>query len=236
MGYVMYNVIICDDNIKDRKNIENIVTNFFDKKEIKCRIYLYSDYDKEFSKIVKSSLSNEIYLLDIETPTRSGIDIAREIRTTDVESIIMFLTAHDELGNVVLKDDLMFLSFINKFDDFESRLNECLKKTLKIFEHKQIIRISERNIVYTINLDDILYITKDSFERKTIIVTINGEIRTSKSLNSIMGLLDDRFIQTHRACYINKDKVLTIDKTNKLIKFNSGKTTDLLSDRFKKAV
>lgn len=232
----MYNVIICDDNSKDRKNAENIVNNFFEKEGPKCRIYSYNDYDKEFDKIVKSSLSNKIYLLDIETPTRSGIDVAREIRMYDVESVIMFFTAHDELGNVVLKDDLMFLSFINKFDNFESRLNTCLKKSLRIYKHKSIIKLCEKNVTYTINLDDILYITTDSFERKTILVTTYGEIKTSKTLNSITKLLDSRFIQTHRACFINSDKVSTIDKTKKLIKFNSGITTDLLSDRFKKRV
>ena len=232
----MYNVIICDDNAKDRRNVETVVNSFFEKQGIQHRIYSYTDYDEEFSKIIKSSLSHKIYLLDIETPTRSGIDIAREIRMNDVESVILFLTAHEELGNVVLKDDLMFLSFINKFDNFEDRLNKCLKKSLQIYKHKNTIKLSEKNVTYTINLDDIIYITKDSFERKTIIVTTEGEIKTSKSLNAIIKLLDDRFIQTHRACYINSDKVSNIDKTNKLIKFNNGCKTDLLSDRFKKRV
>lgn len=232
----MYNAIICDDNIKDRKNVEAVVNSFFENQNIQCRIYSYSDYDKEFNKMIKSSLSHKIYLLDIEAPARSGIDVAREIRASDVESIIIFLTAHDELGNVVLKDDLMFLSFINKFDNFEARLNNCLKKALQIYKHKKAIKICEKNIIYTINLDDILYITKDSFERKTIIVTTYGEIKTSKSLNSLIKLLDSRFIQTHRACYINNDKVANIDRTNKLIKFSDGNEIDLLSDRFKKKV
>ena len=236
MGYVMYNVIICDDNSKDRKNAVTIVTDFFNKLNLECRIHLYTDYDKEFNKIINSSLSNKIYLLDIETPTRSGIDVAREIRESDVESIIMFLTAHDELGNTVLKNDLLFLAFINKFDNFENRLSNCLKKSLQIYKHKSTIKLCEKNVTYTINLDDILYITKDSFERKTIIVTTYGEIKTSKSLSSMVKLLDDRFIQTHRACYINSDRVSTIDKTNKLIRFNCGKVIDLLSDRFKKKV
>lgn len=232
----MYNVIICDDNIKDRKNVEAVVTSFFEKQDIHCKVYTYTDYNNEFNKVIKSSLSHKIYLLDIETPTRSGIDVAREIRISDVESVIIFLTAHDELGNVVLKDDLMFLSFINKFDNFEDRLNKCLKKSLQIYKHKSTIKLSEKNITYTINLDDVLYITKDSYERKTVIVTTYGEIKTSKSLNNIIKLLDNRFIQTHRACYINSDKVSNIDKTNRLIKFSNGESTDLLSDRFKKRV
>ena len=233
----MYNVIICDDNIKDRKNAEEIVQNFFNNLNLECRLFLYSDYTPEFNRIVRSSLSHKIYLLDIETPSRSGIDVAREIRREDVESVIAFLTAHDELGNVVLKDDLMFLSFINKFDNFEKRLCSCLERALQIYKkHKNMIRISEKNVVYTINLNDILYITKDSFERKTIIVTTYGEIKTGKSLNEIVKLLDCRFIQTHRACYVNKDKVSSIDKTNKIIMFSNKQSTDLLSDRFKRGM
>ena len=232
----MYNVIICDDNVKDRNNAETITREFFEKQGLECRIHVYCDYDKEFSKIVKSSISNKIYLLDIETPTRSGIDVAREIRVNDVESVIIFLTAHDELGTVVLKDSLMFLSFINKFDNFRDRLNGCLKKSLQVYKHKNFIKINEKNVVYTINLDDILYITKESFERKTIIVTTYGEIKTNKSLNAVTKLLDDRFIQTHRACFINNGKVSQIDKTNKIIKFKNGNIIDLLSDRFKKRV
>ena len=130
----------------------------------------------------------------------------------------------------------MFLSFINKFDNFDIRLSNCLKKSLQIYKHKNTIKLSEKNVTYTINLDDIIYITTDNFERKTIIVTTYGEIKTSKTLNYISKLLDDRFIQTHRACFINSDKVSNIDKTNKLITFNNGDTTDLLSDRFKKRV
>ena len=47
-------------------------------------------------------------------------------------------------------------------------------------------------------------------------------------------MLDSRFIQTHRACYINSDRKVKIDKTKKLISFDNGETIDLLSDTYKK--
>ena len=232
----MYNVIICDDIEKDRNKIEEATKLFFNNKKIDYRIYSFSDYNNDFYKLAKSSLSHKLYLLDIETPSRSGIDVARELRDIDVECIIVFLTGHEELGQVLLSDDIMFLSFINKFNDFDNRIEKCFKKALRVLKHKSSIKIDEHNITYTINLDDILYITKDSFERKTIIVTTYGEIKVSKSLKEVVGMLDDRFIQTHRACYVNDNKVSSIDKTNKLIKFNNNTQTDLLSDRFKKRV
>ena len=55
-------------------------------------------------------------------------------------------------------------------------------------------------------------------------------------MNEIINMLDERFIQTHRACYINNDRLRKVDKTNKIITFDNGETIDLLSDKYKKDV
>ena len=99
-----------------------------------------------------------------------------------------------------------------------------------------MIKIEDRNNTYTINLDDILYITKGSFERKTIIVTDYTEFKVNNSLSDIVSGLDNRFVQTHRACYINNDRKVKIDKTNRIITFDTGEEIDLLSDKYKKEV
>lgn len=232
----MINVVVCDDNEKDRKNVLNVVNEFMKKNKLDYDAHEYNDYNKSFYKVVESKMPFKIYLLDIETPSRSGIDIAREIRKKDIDSVIIFLTAHEELGNVVLKNDLMFLSFINKFDDFENRLNASLKKALEMLNHKNVIRFLDRNILYTININDIMYITKESFERKTIIMTDYAEFKVNKSLSEIISMLDDRFIQTHRACYINSDRKVKIDKTKRIIMFDNGQTIDLLSEKYRKGI
>jgi len=230
----MVNIVLCDDNQKDRKNIIEIVKEFMNKNKIEFDIYEFEDYNKKFNEILERKLPSKIYLLDIETPSASGIDIARKIRSKDVDSIIIFLTAHEELGNIILKNELMFLSFINKFDNFKLRLNNSLKKSLSLLKHKRMIKFTDRNIVYTINIDDILYLTKESFERKTIIKTDYAEFKVSKTLYELVQMLDDRFIQTHRSCFINNDRKVSIDRTNRIILFDNGESTDLLSDKYRK--
>lgn len=232
----MTNFIICDDNKKDLTNISNVVTKFMNKYDKEFNIYLFNDYNTKFYEIMNKKLPSKIYLLDIETPSKSGIDIAREIRKKDIDSVIIFLTAHEELGNVILKNDLLFLSFINKFDDLENRLSSSLEKALELLGKKNIIRFQDRGILYTINTNDILYLTKESFERKTIIKTDYTEFKVNKPLSDIILLLDNRFIQTHRACYVNSNRVSKIDKIRRTITFDNNETIDLLSEKYRKKV
>lgn len=230
----MINIIICDDNKNDRIKVLNVVTQFMKKKGLEYNTHVFEDYNIKFNKIISEKLPFKIYLLDIETPSGSGIDIARKIRIDDVDSVIIFLTGHEELGNIILKNDLMFLSFINKFDNFDNRLYNSLNKALDLLKTRKIINIKDRNITYTIDIKDILYITKDSYERRTVIKTDYSEIKVNKSLTEVIGLLDDRFIQSHRACFINSNRVVKVNKTEKLITFDNGETIDLLSEKYKK--
>lgn len=232
----MISFIICEDNQKDANNVVSIVKEFIKNNKLDGKIFLFNDYDDKFNKIIYENSTFKIYLLDIEMPSASGIDIAREIRRKDVDSVITFLTSHEELGNVILKNDLMYLSFINKFDNFKDRLINSLNNSLDILNKKQVIKFSDRNILYTIRLNDILYVTTDSFERKTIIKTDYTLFKVNKTLSEIVEMLDNRFIQTHRACYINSDRKVMVDKNTRLITFDNNETISLLSDKFKKVV
>ena len=185
-------------------------------------------------KLINSKECMRIYILDIETPSRSGIDVARIIREKDMESIIIFMTGHEELGPTILKKELWFLAFINKFEDSEERLRNSIKKALEILNIQTRLHFEEKGVIYNISLNDILYITRDGIDRKAVIKTENNEYRTYKTLLELIELLDDRFEQTHRACIVNMQRVRTIDRINKIITFDNGMKIDLLSDKYKK--
>ena len=230
----MLNVVICDDNARDLEKITKIVDNFMTRNKYKHTKHIYNDYNADFMKLVKSKIPFRIYILDIETPTRSGIDVAREIRTKDLDSIIIFLTGHDELGRIVLQNDLMFLSFVNKFDNLEKRLNEVLYKAIDLTKMKRVIKIEDGRNTYIIDLNDILYLTKDTFTRKVTVKTDYSEYSIRLSLAKFSSMLDDRFVYTHRACIVNKARISRIDKRNKIIYFDTKEKIDLLSDKYRK--
>ena len=230
----MINFIICDDVKQYREMVEHIVVSYMMKNKLEYKTHIFKDYDSDFLKIVESKLSFKVYILDIETPTRSGIDIARLIRNKDVDSVLIFLTGHQELGHVVMKNDFLFLSYINKFDDCEKRLTKSLDKALQMFKIKSVIRFKDNGVFYTIPQDDILYITRDSVERKCIIVTDYSEFHVGKNLAELEEEVNDNFVKTHRACLMNTKRILSFSKSQKEVVFDNGMTSDLISTRFDK--
>ena len=219
-----------------RKNIEKVINQVMMKNDYNYKIHLYSDYNKKFLNDMDLHLSNKIYILDIETPSGSGIDIARKIRQKDIDSIIIFLTSHYELGSVLLEDELMFLTFISKFNNQDERLISAINKALKMIGKKQAIRFEDHGVLYTIPINDILYVTRDSINRKAVIKTDYSEFKINKTISEFIDLLGDEFVQTHRSCLANKNRIRVMNKKTNTITFDNGEVVDLLSSNYKREV
>lgn len=228
------NFIVCDDSSIIRKKVESMISRSMMGNQLAYKTHIFEDYNEKFIKITNTTLPNKIYILDIETPTRSGIDIARKIRNNDINSIIIFLTGHEELGLTILKNELMFLAFINKFDEYETRMMRAIKKALQQLKVRNIVRFEEHGVIYTINVDDVLYITKNSIDRKSIIKTVYTEFKTYKPLTELSEIFGEKFVRTHKACLVNKDRIACINKSKRLIQFDNGEMIDLLSTKYKK--
>lgn len=232
----MVNFIVCDDNDNFRQKVIEQIKNYMDNHNFDYHINEFNDFDSDFIKIIKSDLHNVIYVLDIEAPTRSGIDVARIIRREDLESPIIFLTGHQELGSIVLARNTNILSFINKFDNFASKLKSSLDTAMKLLGHKHMLKFEDRGSVYSIDCNKILYITTDTVARKTIIVTDNNEFAVNNSLTYFLNMLNNDFCQSHKSCIINKNRVSKINNNINVIIFDNGTTIDLLSNKYKKEI
>lgn len=230
----MINYIICDDVKKYRDMIKKVIDRYMMKSKLEYKTHEFNDYNEEFLKIVGTKLSYKVYILDIEAPTRTGIDVARIIRRKDKNSVLIFLTGHEELLSSVSKRNFLFLTFINKFEECEKNLLETLNEALKVFDIKQKLEFKDSGFFYSIPLDDILYITRDSIERKCIIVTDYSQFKIGKTLNELETYLSESFIKTHRACFMNRNRIIGYNKVKKLAIFDNGTTCDLISSRFDK--
>ena len=155
----MINFIVVDDFKEITKKVEKIINKIMMNNKLEYKIHVFDDYNSEFKQLVDKPLTNKIYFLDIETQSASGIDMARLIRKNDLDSIIIFITAHEELGSIIIKEQLMVLTFICKFDNFELKLKDAIMKSLSYIGKKRVIKFVDNNAIYIIPIKDILYIT-----------------------------------------------------------------------------
>lgn len=230
----MVNFIICDDNQKLLEELKKVINKAMMKNNYEYKVYSFNDYDEDFMKITDDKMACKIYILDVEVPSQSGINVARKIRDKDVDSVIIFLTSHNEVGSILLKEEIMFLTFICKYDDAEKRLISAIGKALEMVGKKNAIRFEDQSAVYTLPVRDIIYIYTDTLERKLIIKTDYASFKVSKTLLEMDKVLPDNFVHSHRACIVNKDRIKLIDKRNNLIIFDNDDKVELLSKNFRK--
>ena len=146
-----------------------------------------------------------------------------------MESVIIFLTGHEELGMTILKDELFFLTFINKYDNYQYRLNRAIKKALTILGNKKMLKFTDNNCIYIIAINEIIYISKDKTSRKTTIVTDDNN-KAQKNVIEIKKNAtgsDEITISEFSTKIYNKEEArqtnvkITCDKLNGII-VNSG--------------
>lgn len=228
--------VVCDDEKLFRDKIKSIIDKLFISNDEYYHITEYSKFNSAFKKTISDGVS-KIYILDIEIKDSiSGIDIARQIRKSDWESIIIMVTSHSELGYEALKAQIMLLDFISKYDNYEKNLESTIRKAMLQVNNKKTLKLLSDGISYIIHLDDILYIVKEPVDKKCTIKTTYNSIVVNKNLNSIIEQLDSRFYLTHRSCIVNTDKIRSIDWKNNIICFEGEKLVDLISRDKKKGL
>ncbi len=232
----MINFIVCDDEKEITDLVKSIITKVMFKTSIDYKIYTFNDYDSKFKNIVKSDLENKIYILDIEVGKYSGIEVAKNIRKKDWNSIILILTAHYELEYVAYKSKILLFDFISKFDLYDKQMYETINTCVQGILKNDKLSIKCGRKYEKINYADILYITYDSYNRKLKIVTKTKEYDINSTLKNIKEKLKGNFIFTHRSCIVNLNNIKSIDTINKNITFINNAKIDLLSRRYIKDV
>ena len=230
----MINFIICEDNEYVRKMHEKIISKVTMPYDFNYEVHSFDKYSVKLKNMINSSCDRKVYILDLELPNKSGIDIAREIRKSDWESIIIILTSHDEQEMIILKQKLLIFDFISKFDDYEKRLTDTLNMIIKKSSSNNTLSFKSNKELNNIKINNILYIYKDYETNKVKIVTTNKEYLIRDSLTNISKKLNSRFYHSHRCCYVNLDNVQKVDFKNSTIYFINGMTTDYLSRNYKK--
>lgn len=230
----MIKIVIVEDEDKWIELYENIVNDLLFESNKEYKIFSFKKYNSDLKALIKDNSEPKIYLMDLELDIKhTGMDILREIRENDWDSEIIVLTNHDRMFETVHKEIYKTFDFIEKFDNFEKRLKRDLKKIINKKNDTDKFMYETRKISLQIYLKDILYIYRDTIDRKLIIKTTNNEFIVSMTFNDILKLLDHRFKQCHRSCVINEDRVTEKNFVEGYFITDTGERVDLLSKKYR---
>lgn len=230
----MVRFIIVDDDVQEINRTKEIINSMLiTDYEIKT----YTKLNQDLKEEIKDTDIRKIYILDIELGNKvSGINVAKLIRDVDFESEIIFITNHDKMFESVHRSVYEVFDFIEKFHDFDKRLKKDIREILKRnFDNKMFV-YKANNVELSVYYRNILYIYRDTAERKLVIVTDSNRYMVLLSIKEILSLLDDRFIQCHRSCIVNKDKIQEKNYKDGYFTLDNGDKVYMLSKKFKRDV
>ena len=164
------NIAICDDNSIISGKLESIVDECFLSRSASYSITTFLSGEELLNRLEQKIF--HIYILDIELNAVSGLEVAKKIRQTDFNAIIIFVTSHRELMQEAF-EVLAFNYIVKPFD--EKNTKRIILKAIDYVNLKKrffTYKIGKRK--YTENLDKILYF--ESNGRKIMINTENQVI------------------------------------------------------------
>lgn len=231
----MLRYIICEDNKEFQNRLHTIINKVMMPYNFEYKINAFTKYNKDLKEIINRPNEQKVYVLDIELEDVSGLEIASEIRENDLESIIIFVTCHNECRNDIFYSRLLALDYIPKDKIWSMRFEETIKYVINALNKQQVLMFNYNRNSYRIPLDDILYVEKMQDNMKCTIHTEDGKEYTI--ISTIIGLtkrLGEGFFQSHKSCIVNLKKIAKVNYDDNIISFKNGTSAYLLSNRKKK--
>ena len=225
------NIAVCDD---ENKILEEIAA-FIEKEFPGSRVEVFSD-GQSFFTAVKSASNDEpdLLLIDIDMPGMSGMEVAAALTEEKSRTLIVFVTAHDEL----VYDSFKYhpFAFVRK-KYLEEELRGVLKDCQKEIDsrNKQFIF---QNASQTINLaqSEILYFEGQA--NYLAIHTTGDEYRMRSTMTAVEKELENcGFLRIHKGFLVDLEHVKILKSEN--LELDNGELLPIgksYSDEAKKSI
>ena len=225
----MVKFVIVDDEEKDIKHISKLIDEVRPDNK---KILSFTKVDANLKNEINNLDEHKIYILDIQLANNvSGINLAKLIRDTDYESQIIFLTNHDKMLERAFRSIYQVFGFIEKFHDFDRNFKNAIKTIIGQNFDTKMFRYNANNASLSIYYKEILYIYRDTSERKLIIKTKGNEYKVTMTFKEMLNSLDNRFVQCYRSCIVNKDRVRKIDYKEGYFELDTGDKIYMVSEK-----
>lgn len=210
----MVKIAVLDDQESYFNSIEVITKKFMSERAISYEIFTYISPEDLLYDIAEDN-KYDIYLLDVELPTISGLEVARKIREKYYEPIIIYITNYVEYA--IEGYEVNAYRYIPKIM-LEQKLPEAYALICPSIENKkkEFYIIEKNHKLERIAYEDIYYIKKD--KKYIFIVHKYGISNDRKTIVEFIESVKnyDLFIEVDRSYIVNILHVMSL-KDQKII-------------------
>lgn len=199
---IMLKIAICDDEKIVLDSILKIVQAEFDRAHIKTQIQTFSDGLELLNKSRQDDF--DMIFLDIELEGINGIDIAKKLRESAYDRLIIFITSF--INYAVEGYGLNVFRFVLK-SNMEMQLKECISSFIAMSNKKKIqVKSNE------LSINEIFYVASEN--HKIIIHLKNGKsISVYSTLNDFEESVQSKFLyRIHQSYLVNVNYVEDISR------------------------
>ena len=201
-------IAICEDDPIQCNYLENELNELNNRFNMNAEVVSFLS-GKKMLEYIKSENDFDVYLLDIEIGTVSGVDIARIIRKNDIRAVIVFITSHN--GYMPEAFGVHAYNYISKPIKKEqiSELVEGIFKYTQVAKQKFFFEYKREK--YTANFEDIIYF--QSNKRMIEITTVEGAYEFYGKIKELEGKIPEKdFSFIRSGCIINMNYIKRIEK------------------------
>lgn len=180
------------------------------------------------SSLKNASLHNLYFLdLEIDDEEQKGFAVAKEIRKSDPQGTIVFVTTHSELAIKTFEYHIGAVDFIDKSlgqGAFRQRVQNCLllaSSRARATLPTDTFRFESGQINYQVPFGELLYVETTSTPHKLRLVSTTRVMEFYGDLKEIESL-DPRLFRTHRAYVVNLKAIQEIDRKEKKVLLAGG--------------
>ena len=223
-------IYICEDDVKQRENMVEIINNYIMIEEKPMEIALATDNPYEILKMSKENEDVGCYFLDIQLEADiNGIKLGSEIRKYDPIGNIIFVTSHSELTYLTFVYKVSAMDFIFKDDpaELKTRIIDCLETAhtrLKLLSKERTVETIElkrgSNSVY-VQYDEVMFFESSTNSHRLIAHLDNRQIEFYGNLKQI-SQIDDRFFRCHNSFVVNRHNISSINSKVRVVYFKNG--------------
>lgn len=213
----MLKISVLDDEQIFYESIKKKIYSFYEKLHLVVSVDCYSS-GKALMYEVDDGKYYDIYLLDIDLPDMSGIDLGRILREKSPYCYIVFLTAYPQYA--IEGYSAKAYQYILK-DEWEKKLDVTLRNIQKEIQSRMepSYRITVSTKLEKVPVKDIYYLYKNG--KNVVFQTRNGESTIRKTLSEVYEELPEKeFIYVDRSFIVNIEHVMKLK--NKEIYMSNG--------------